>query len=47
MLELLELGSSIVFTVGDAYGGGADVEVAVLMVATMWWLNVEVEFGIN
>ena len=34
-------------TAGNVYGGGANVEGALLMVAAMWWLDVEVEFDVN
>ena len=44
---MLELSRSIVLTAGNVYGGGANVEGALLMVAAMWWLDVEVEFDVN
>ena len=41
VLELFELGAPIVFRVRDADSCGSDIEVAVLMVASLWWLGVE------
>ena len=32
---------------GDANSGGADVEVAMLVVAAMGWVRVEVELDVN
>ena len=32
--------------VGDAYGGGTDVEVAMLVIASVGCLDVELEFGV-
>ena len=32
---------------GDANGCRADVEMAMLVVAAMWWNGVEVEFDVN
>ena len=46
-MELLELGSAIVFSVGNANGCGADVKVAMLVVTAMWWGGVEVEFDVD
>ena len=34
-------------SVGDANSGGADVEVAMLVVAAMGWVRVEVELDVN
>ena len=31
----------------NANGGGADVEVAMLVVTTIWWNGVEVQFDVN
>ena len=42
LLKLLELGSSVALSVWDANGGGADVEVAMLMVAALRLLDVEI-----
>ena len=46
-MELLEFGSAIVFSVGNANGRGADVKVAMLVVTAMWWGGVEVEFDVD
>ena len=45
--ELLELGSSIALSVWNADGGGANIEVTMLMVASVWGLDVESEFDVN
>ena len=48
MLKLFKLGgSSIIFSMWNASSCGANVEMAMLVVASMWWLEVEVEFDID
>ena len=44
---MLELGSAVVFSVWNANGCGADIEVAMLVATTMWWSGVEVEVDLN
>ena len=34
-------------SVGDANGGGADIEVAMLVVAALGWVRVEVELDVD
>ena len=46
-MDLLELGSSIVFSVWNANGCGADIEVAMLVVAAVRHSVVEVEFDVD
>ena len=42
VLELFEFGPAVVFAVGNANGCGAHIEVAMLMVATLRLVRVEV-----
>ena len=46
-MELLELGAAIMFTVWYADGSGAQIKVAMLMVASLWCVGVEVEFDVD
>ena len=47
VLELLEFGAAVVFSVWDADGGGTHIKVATLMVASLWCDGVEVEFDVD
>ena len=46
-MELLELGTAIVFAVGDANGSGADVEVAMLVITLVRRLSVELQLDVD
>ena len=46
-MQLFEFCPTVVFPVWDADASGADVEMAVLVVAALWGGGVEVEFDIH
>ena len=46
-MQLFKLGTSIVLSVGDADGRGANVEVAMLMITAVRGLNVDLEFDVD
>ena len=46
-MELFEFDTAIVFSVGDANGCGSNVEVAMLVVATMRFEDVELELDVD
>ena len=46
-MKLFEFGAAIMFAVGDADSCGANVEVAVLMVAALGLVGIEVELDVD
>ena len=46
-MELFKFGAAIVLAVGDANSCGADIEVAMLMVASLGLVRIEVELDVN
>ena len=47
VLKLLELGTSVVFSMWYADSSGSHIKVAMLMVAPLWCDGVEVELDVN
>ena len=46
-MKLFEFGTTIVFSVGDANGCGANVEMAMLVVTTVRFMDVELELDVD